>query len=141
MAFADAVAAQLALLEQGQVLEALDRFFAKDGVMYSNSVLFGEGFLRCRQMQEPFLAAAKNIRAEITAVKLDEESQLCLFRNLTKFEGPDGVTRQIDGLHIQKWQDERMVCEWFYNGEPMQALLAKGVMKNPEIGCIPTLAV
>jgi len=125
------------LLEEGKVLEALDRFFAKDGVMYSNSVLFGEGFLRCRQMQEPFMAAAKNIRAEITEVKLDENKQLCAFRNLTKFDGPDGIIRHIDGLHIQQWQDERIQCEWYYNGEPMQALLAKGVLENPAIGCLP----
>lgn len=139
MAFAEAVTEQISLLEAGNILEALDRFFAKDAVMYSNSVLFAEGFLRCRQMQEPFLAAAANIRAEIANKYLDEEKQLCVFRNLTKFDGPDGVTRQIDGLHIQQWQDERMVCEWYYNGDPMQALLAKDVLKNPAIGCVPPL--
>ena len=139
MAFAEAVAAQIALLEEGKLLEVLDRFFEKDGRMYSNGVLFGEGFLRCRQMQEPFLAAAKNIKAEISDIHLDSEKQLCLFRNLTRFDGPDGVTRQIDGLHIQQWRGERMFCEWYYNGEPMEALLTKGVMKNPELGCVPTL--
>ena len=139
MAFGEAVAEQVALLEAGKILEALDRFFAKDGVMYSNSVLFGEGFLRCRQMQEPFLAAATNIRAEITDVKLDEEKQLCVFQNLTKFDGPDGVTRQIDGMHIQQWRDERIACEWYYNGEPKQTLLANGVMENIAAGCLPPL--
>lgn len=137
--FGVCVQEQVKLLQEGKVLEALDRFFAKDGVMYSNSVLFAQGYLRCRQMQEPFLAAATNIRAEITDVFLDPSKQLCTFRNLTKFDGPDGKTRQIDGLHIQQWQAERMVCEWYYNGEPMDELLAMGVLRDPAIGCMPPL--
>jgi hypothetical protein len=128
---------QVKLLCEGKVLEALDRFFDKDGIMYSNGVLFAQGFLRCRQMQEPFLAAATNIRGEITDVYLDAAKQLSIFTNLTKFDGPDGVERQIKGIHIQKWQNERIVCEWYFNGEPMQALVAKGVLQNPALGCEP----
>lgn len=139
MPYGVCVQEQVKLLQEGKVLEALDRFFDKDGVMYSNSVLFAQGFLRCRQMQEPFLAAATNIRAEITDVYLDPSKQLCLFRNLTKFDGPDGVLRQINGIHIQKWQGERIVCEWYYNGDPMLELLSKGVLKDPSLGCVPQL--
>jgi len=138
MPFGVCVQEQVKLLEEGKVLEALDRFLDKDGVMYSNSVLFAQGFLRCRQMQEPFLAAASNARAEIADVYIDPANQLCVFRNLTKFDGPDGVGRQINGIHIQKWQNERIRCEWYYNGEAMQALLALGVMQNPIVGCVPS---
>lgn len=139
MGFSEGVAKQVALLKEGKILEALDRLFAKEGIMYSNSVLFGTGYLNCRRMQEPFLAAAKNIRADISEVILHKDKELCLFRNRTKFDGPDGVERHIDGLHIQKWQDGKIICEWYYNGEPMQLLLTKGVMQNPEIGCVPPL--
>jgi hypothetical protein len=137
MPFGVCVLEQVKLLEQGKLLEVVDRFFDKDAVMYSNSVLLAEGFLRCRQMQEPFLAAATNIRAEITDVFLDSTKQLSIFRNLTKFDGPDGAERQITGIHIQKWRGERIVCEWYCNGEPMTDLLAKGVLNNPSLGCTP----
>ena len=137
MPFGVCVQEQVKLLEEGKVLEALDRFLDKDAVMYSNSVLFAQGFLRCRQMQEPFLAAAANIHAEIAEVYIDPANQLCVFRNLTKFDGPDGVERRISGIHIQKWQNGRIQCEWYYNGEPMQELLTKGVLQNPILGCVP----
>jgi hypothetical protein len=137
MPYGVCVLEQVKLLEEGKVLEALDRFFDKDGIMYSNSVLFAQGFLRCRQMQEPFLAAATNICGAISDVYLDSSKQLSIFRNLTTFDGPDGKERKINGIHIQKWIEQRIVCEWYYNGEPMEELIAKGVLQNPGIGCEP----
>lgn len=133
MDFVESVQKQIILLREGLVREVLDHFFAEQGLMYSNGVLFGTGRKQCKQRQEPFLAAASNVCADIKEVSVDADKQLCAFRNRSKFDGPDGVERHIDGLHVQQWQDGLIGCEWYFNGEPMEELLEAGILSNPAL--------
>lgn len=125
------VDAQIALLEAGQVLEALDHFFADYGVMYSNGAVFGEGQQACRQKQEPFIAGASSIKANISDLFVDKYAEFCVFRNQTSFEDKNGKTQQINGLHIQMWAQGKIAVEWYYSGEPMEGMIARGLLEDP----------
>ncbi len=131
MTFNDAVELQAAMLRAGQVLEALDMFFADYGVMYTNGAVFGEGLQACREKQEPFVASAQNIKGEITDLFVDAENEFCIFRNTTSYDDESGTTHRIDGLHVQMWAQGKIATEWFYSGEPMRGMIARGLLKDP----------
>ncbi len=131
MTFTDAVELQTAMLRAGQVLEALDMFFADYGVMYTNGAVFGEGLQTCREKQEPFVASAQNIKGDITDLFIDAENEFCVFRNTTSYADESGTNHRIDGLHVQMWAQGKIATEWFYSGEPMRGMIARGLLKDP----------
>lgn len=131
MDFKAAVELQAAMLRAGQILEALDMFFADYGVMYTNGAVFGEGLDACREKQTPFVAAALNIKGEITDLFIDAESEFCIFRNSTSYDDEAGSHHRIDGLHVQMWADGKIATEWFYSGEPMRGMISRGLLKDP----------
>lgn len=119
------------MLEEGRILEALDQFFADYGVMYANGAVFGEGLAECRKKQEPFIASAVKITGVINGLKIDTHSEFCVFRNQTTYEDAKGQAHQIDGLHVQMWAQGKIASEWFYSGEPMQGMIARGLLDDP----------
>lgn len=122
---------QVQLLNAGQVLEALDLYFADYGVMHSNGDLFGTGLKECRAKQEPFIAAASNIKGEISDLVIDEKSEFCVFRNTTSFDDADGHRQHINGLHIQMWAGGKIATEWFFSGDLMDEIIAAGIFSDP----------
>lgn len=131
MDFKAAVELQVAMLRAGQVLEALDMFFADYGVMYTNGAVFGEGLDACRDKQAPFVASAQNIKGEITDLFIDAESEFCVFLNNTSYDDKGGSHHRIEGLHVQMWANGKIATEWFYSGEPMRGMIARGLLKDP----------
>ncbi len=119
------------MLNQGQVLEALDLFFADYGVMQANGKLFATGLAECRAKQEPFITSAVNIKGNISDLVIDEKSEFCVFRNQTSFDNPEGNRQQIDGIHIQMWALGKIASEWYFNGELMEEIIAAGVFTDP----------
>lgn len=131
MAIREIVLRQVALLNNGQVLEALDLFFADYGVMHSNGKLFASGLAESRSKQEPFIKSAKNIKGDISDLVIDEKSEFCVFRNQTSFDDPEGNRQQIDGLHIQMWASGEIAIEWYFNGDLMEEVIAAGIFTDP----------
>ncbi|WP_262694794.1 hypothetical protein [Kordiimonas aquimaris] len=129
--FDETVAAQVRMLEAGQVLEALDHFFADYGVMYSNGAIFGEGIAACRDKQKPFITSAKNVQGVITDLYIDKHSEFCVFRNQTTYLDGDDEQQKIDGIHVQMWTQGKVAIEWYYSGEPMEGMIARGILTDP----------
>lgn len=129
--FQDIILKQVDMLQKGQVLKALDLFFADYGVMYSNGELFGTGMKECRAKQEPFFASASNIKGDISDLVIDEKSEFCVFRNQTSFVDGDGNTQQINGLHIQMWASGKIASEWYFEGELMEEIISAGIFSDP----------
>ncbi len=129
--FRNMVLSQIELLMNGQVLEALDTYFAEYGNMYSNGELFGEGIAECRSKQEPFFASAKNITGSITELVIDEKSEFCAFKNNTSFDNEEGERQHIDGLHVQMWAGGSIASEWYFTGDLMHEIMESGVLSNP----------
>lgn len=125
------VAHQVALLKEGQMLEAFDLYFADFGVMHSNGELFGTGRDECRAKQMPFFESAKHIKGEISDLVLDEKSEFCVFRNQSSFEDEAGEKQQINGLHIQMWASGMIASEWFFSGKLMDEIIEAGIFSDP----------
>lgn len=130
-AFEELVWRQINMLEAGQMLEAIDHFFADYGVIYSNGHVFGEGLTDCRLKQEQFVADTTSVTTKIADLFIDPHSEFCVFRNRTGFEDAKGKHRQVDGLHVQMWAQGKIASEWRYSGEPMRGMIGRGLLKDP----------
>lgn len=125
--------AQIELLRAGKPLEAFDTYFHSDGVMYSNDTLFAIGASEGHAKQAPFIEAATTINGRIEDVRIDSDLNLCTFRNLSSFTSSDGTSHQIDGLCWQRWKDNAIAQERYYDGTQMQQLIDDGVLINPAL--------
>ena len=133
LSFSECVNLQVKILEAGKPLEAFDRFFARDGVMYANDAIFASGAEEGRGKQEPFVSSATSISGLITNLKILEEQEICVFRNKSSFTAPDGERHQIDGLCWQKWDGGQITEERYYDGSRMQSLITDGILLRPDI--------
>lgn len=131
LSFSQGVQAQVALLNEGKPLEALDQFFALEGKMFANGALFAAGAVESRNKQEPHILSAKSIQGAIEDLVIAEEREICAFRNKTTFVTADDVHHQIDGLCWQKWHNGRVIEEHYFDGEHMNALISDGILRNP----------
>jgi hypothetical protein len=126
------VEAQIALLNDGNPLEAFDQYFATDGVMYANGEIFAGNAAEGRSKQEPYIAAAASITGKIVDLILSEDKAICAFRNRSSFVTTSGEKHQIDGLCWQRWHDGRIVEERYFDGDAMQKMLKLGILASPE---------
>jgi len=129
--FLNAVHGQIELLRAGKPLDAIDQYFAVDGVMYANGKLFAEGAQSARETQEPFMASAREIDGKIIDLKIAETSQVCVFRNQTSFTDKDGKRHQIDGMCWQKWSAGKVAEEQYFQGNMMVQLISEGLLADP----------
>lgn len=133
-AFKANVRHQIQMLQDGMPMEAFDRFFASDGIMYANDKVFARGAKEARHKQEPFISTAKSISGLIEDVAISERLQVCVFRNRSTFTTSDDMVHQIDGLCWQQWHEGLVAQERYYEGDKMQGLIAAGILQNPEMG-------
>ncbi len=126
------VETQIALLNDGKPLEAFDRYFATDGVMYANSKVFARGAAEGREKQEPYINSAVTITGNIVDIVISEEDGICAFRNLTCFVTGGGKKHQINGVCWQRWLDGKIVEERYFDGDEMQNMLRLGILTSPE---------
>ena len=126
------VEGQIALLKDGKPLEAFDRFFAADGVMFANGEVFAHGAAEGRKKQEPYINAAETVTGNIVDLIVSEETEVCAFRNRTSFVTSCGKKHQIDGVCWQFWRDGMIAEERYFDGESMQQMLHRGILTSPE---------
>ncbi len=130
--FVDGVEKQIALLNEGKPLEAFDQFFAVEGVMYANGIVFAKNAAEGRKKQEPYINSAASIHGSIVDLVVSEENNICAFRNQTSFVSSDGEEHQIDGICWQHWQNGKIVEERYFDGDEMHKKLGCGILRWPE---------
>jgi hypothetical protein len=130
--FVNAVEEQVALLNEGKPLLAFDRFFAAEGVMHANGIVFAKSAIEGRKKQEPYINSATSIYGSIVDLVVSEENEICAFRNQTSFDSSDGEKHQIDGICWQRWQNGKIVEERYFDGDEMHKKLSSGILRSPE---------
>jgi len=130
--FRTCVEGHIALLNDGKPLEAFDRYFSPDGVMYANGEVFARGAAEGRKKQEPYITSAETVAGNIVDLVVSEENEICAFRNRASFVTSNGKRHQIDGVCWQRWLGGRIVEERYFDGEAMQQVLQAGILTLPE---------
>ena len=103
----------VALVQQGQILEAFDRFYADDVVMQENRKAPTAGKAANRTREEQFVAYVKDVHTNVaTAVAVDGAHAFIAWT--LDFTGVDGTRLHYEQVSHQVWRDGRIVSERFY---------------------------
>ena len=115
MTLIESLGAFIALCEQGKTLEAIERFYAEDVVVFENHE-------RARAGREGCLAFETNALAQLTeparlrarAHAANAQAGVAFIEWVIRFLGEDGRPMRLDEVAVQRWAGGRIVEERFY---------------------------
>ncbi len=113
---------QVAMLNEGKVLEALDEFYAEDCKMYHNDTLFSNTKQGSKEKQEPFIKPCTSIEGNISKHFI-KDGNISVLHNETSFTHPQHGDNKINGIHVQHWEEGLIVKEYYYQDEMLEEKL------------------
>jgi len=106
----------VAMLNRGQVLEALEQFYAPEARVFENDYLFAEDRLEALARQRPFIEPCLSVDGDVRLVYQDLGRGISVLNNQTRFDHPEYGQGKVDGVHVLYWQGERVVRENYFSG-------------------------
>jgi ketosteroid isomerase-like protein len=115
MTVAESVRELIALCEQGKSVEAIERFYAEDVVVFENHERARAGRELCLAYERAALARLKEpakLRAKASAV--DAQTGVAFIEWVIRFLGEDERPMRLDEVAVQRWAGGHVVEERFY---------------------------
>ena len=115
MALPDQLREFVALCEAGSTLQAVERFFAEDVVVFENHERARAGRKACLAYEQEALGRASapaRLRARSTAA--NELMGVTFIEWVIHFVSEDGRPMRLDEVAVQKWAGGQIVEERFY---------------------------
>jgi len=109
---------QVAMLNEGTVLVALNLFYADNCKMYHNDTLFSSTKEESYDKQEPFVKPCTAIRGNIS--KHVVKDNISILHNESSFTHPKYGDNQINGIHVQYWENGKITEEKYYQDEMLE---------------------
>ena len=105
-----------AMIGQGQLLEAFEKYYHEDVVMKEAGEAPRVGKDANREYEKKFLSMLKEVHgAGVDAFTSDEENGITMVQNWMEVTFQDGNRVKLDQVAIQKWQGDQIVHEKFYH--------------------------
>jgi hypothetical protein len=104
----------ITLIEQGDYLEAIDRFYDDKIVQIENTnePLIGKSTLRDNEIKN--LDNVHSVEIKTQRVVVDEEQGLVLGEMLMHFDSKKTGRRKLAEAFVQQWQDGKIIEQRFY---------------------------
>jgi ketosteroid isomerase-like protein len=115
MALSDELRELIRLCEQGKTLEAIERFYAEDVVVFENHERARAGREACLAFEREALARLEQpatLRARAHAV--EPQSGVAFIEWVIRFMGDDNRPMRLEEVAVQRWARGRIVEERFY---------------------------
>lgn len=112
------------MLNDGQVLEALDTFYDKKTNVFENGYLFAASKEEALERQRPFLEPCRRIDGDFTELYRSHGRGILVLQNQSAFDHPEYGNGQIDGVHVYYWQKGHIAREEYASGEKAGEALA-----------------
>lgn len=101
--------------EAGRTLEALERFYAEDVVVFENYERARAGRVECIEYERDALAKQPHPPKLVArAVAADEASGVSFVEWVIRFEGEDGRPMRLEEVAVQRWSNGAIIEERFY---------------------------
>ncbi len=105
------------MIQQGQIMEAFEKFYKEDCVMSDNAGEKRIGKDANREYEKQFINAVESWnKAEILSTIIDEEKQTAATEWLFDFKLKDGPQVERTQIALQHWDGDQIVEEKFYYG-------------------------
>ena len=115
MSLSDDLREFIGLCEKGRTLEAMERFYAEDVVVFENHERARAGRDACLAFEREALARLREpatLRARAHAV--EAQSGVAFIEWVVRFIGEDQRPMRLDEVAVQRWGRGRIVEERFY---------------------------
>jgi ketosteroid isomerase-like protein len=115
MTLSESLRELVSLCETGKTLEAIERFYADDVVVFENHERARAGREACLAYERAALAQLKEpakLRAKACAA--DAQSGVAFIEWVIRFLGEDDRPMRLDEVAVQRWAGGRIVEERFY---------------------------
>ena len=109
----DIVEAFARRLEDGDFVGAIEQFYAPDAATYENNAAPTVGRDKLIAKERGVLAASREVKAVRVGPSLIEGDHVAT-RWIFSFTNAEGVTRTLDEVAWQTWQDDHLIEERFY---------------------------
>ncbi|NVJ68767.1 MAG: hypothetical protein HWE08_00350 [Alphaproteobacteria bacterium] len=104
------------MLNEGQVLEALDTFYDKKAHVFENGYLFAASKEEALERQRPFLEPCSKIDGDFTELYRSQGRGILVLQNQSSFDHPEYGNGKIDGVHVYYWQKGHVSREEYASG-------------------------
>jgi ketosteroid isomerase-like protein len=109
------VAAFIDLVTGGQSLEAMDRYYAADTIVFENRELARAGKAACLAFERKALASQPEPpRIQMLGLAVNESSGTVFIEWLIRFYGRDGRPMRLEEVAVQQWSAGLICQERFY---------------------------
>lgn len=109
----DIVEAFARLLEAGDFVGAIERFYTPDAATYENNAVPTVGRDKLAAKERGVLAAFKEVRAVRIGPSLIEGDNVAS-RWVFSFTNAEGITRTLEEIAWQTWRGDELIEERFY---------------------------
>jgi ketosteroid isomerase-like protein len=105
----------VALCEAGSTLDALERYYADDVVVFENHERARAGRTACLEYEKEALArAGEPARLRARAYAAHEQQGVTFVEWTIRFVGEDGRPMRLEEVAVQRWSQGRISEERFY---------------------------
>lgn len=109
------VTAFVDLVTGGQSLEAMERYYAADAIVFENRELARAGKAACLAFERKALASQPEPpRIQMLDLAVNESSGTVFIEWLIRFEGRDGRPMRLEEVAVQQWSRGLICQERFY---------------------------
>lgn len=103
------------LLINGQPLEAMERFYDQEVVVFENRQLARAGRDACLKQERAQLAKQPQpVLFRLLRSAVDEENGCAFLEYVVRFVGPEGRPMRIEQVAVQTWSQGKIIQERFY---------------------------
>jgi hypothetical protein len=105
-----------AMIGQGQLLEAFEKYYHNDVVMQEAGEAERVGKDVNREYEKKFLGMLKEVHgAGVDGFTSDEENGITMVENWMDMTFQDGNRVRMEQVAVQKWQGDQVIREKFYH--------------------------
>jgi ketosteroid isomerase-like protein len=105
----------ISLVEAGRSVDAIDRFYADDVVVFENHELARAGRVACLAFERDAVARLlEPAHSRALALACDEPTARAFIEWQIRFRTADGRWMRMEEVAVQRWSGDRIVEERFY---------------------------
>ena len=119
MSYLEKVGEMYAMIGQGQMMEAFEKFYHEDVVMVEATGEERKGKAANREFEVQWMASLKEMHGGgVTGITSNEEEGITMVETWMDSSFQDGSRMKMEEVCVQKWQGDQIIRERFYYNMP-----------------------
>jgi ketosteroid isomerase-like protein len=103
------------LVERGDTVQAIERFYADDACVFENRELARAGRAQCVSYEREALGRLEAPpKFRLHRVAVNERDGVAFLEYTIRFTGRDGRPMRLDEVAVQDWDGDKITAERFY---------------------------